>query len=76
MEWVGSPSDGGEALQKIRQIEPDIALIDIDMPHLTGLQVAEKLLAEGILTRFIVFTLIRMNGFFIMLRKLESWATC
>ena len=34
------------------------------MPHLTGLQVAEKLLAEGIPTRFIVFTLIKDESFF------------
>jgi DNA-binding LytR/AlgR family response regulator len=35
-------ADGGyEALEKIRQLQPDIILLDVDMPDLTGLEVAK-----------------------------------
>ncbi len=32
---------GRQALEKIRQLEPDILLLDVDMPDLSGLEVAE-----------------------------------
>lgn len=32
---------GHQALEKIRQLEPDILLLDVDMPDLSGLEVAE-----------------------------------
>ncbi len=57
LEWAGSAADGREALEKIRQLVPDVALLDIEMPHLTGLEVAKTLIAEGIATRFVLLTL-------------------
>ncbi len=59
MQWVGSAENGAEALEKIRAIEPDVALLDIEMPHHSGLEVAEILLAEGIKTNFILLTLFK-----------------
>lgn len=43
MEICGEASNGEEALQAIRDNQPDIALMDIKMPVLTGLDVIEKL---------------------------------
>ena len=43
MEVVGVAYDGLEALAKIRELEPDIAIIDGVMPKLDGLGVLEKL---------------------------------
>ena len=37
---VGECSDGSEAIESIRTLRPDIALLDIDMPGMTGLDVA------------------------------------
>lgn len=45
-EIVGEAGDGQEALQKIRELVPDLVLLDIDMPHLSGLAVAETLRKE------------------------------
>ena len=39
-EVVAQASDGFEALQMARTLEPDLAFLDIRMPGLTGLQVA------------------------------------
>ncbi len=40
---VYAAADGREALQLARNHSPDLAILDIKMPHLNGLQVAETL---------------------------------
>lgn len=57
LEWVGSGKNGKVALEEIRSLTPDIAILDIEMPYFTGIDVAEILVKEGLQTRFIVFTL-------------------
>jgi DNA-binding NarL/FixJ family response regulator len=42
MEVVAETGDGREALELLRQHRPDIALVDITMPSLTGLEVATR----------------------------------
>lgn len=64
IDWTGSAGDGQEALEKIRTIQPDVAILDIEMPHLTGLEVAETLLKEGIKTAFVLLTLFKDETFF------------
>jgi CheY-like chemotaxis protein len=44
---VHTARDGAEALAICRRERPDSALLDIDMPRLTGWQVAEALSAES-----------------------------
>ena len=56
LQWVGSALDGKEALEKIRALQPDIAILDIEMPHFTGLEVAQTLIQEGSKTAFILLT--------------------
>jgi DNA-binding NarL/FixJ family response regulator len=59
IQWVGSAKDGQEALDKIQNIRPDVAILDIEMPYLTGLEVAQKLIERNISTRFILLTLFK-----------------
>ncbi len=63
LEWAGSAEDGKQALDKIRNIKPDIAILDIEMPHLTGIEVAKTLIAEGTSTQFIIMTLFKDEAF-------------
>ena len=39
---VGEASDGKEALDKIRELSPQIVFLDIRMPKMTGLEVADE----------------------------------
>ena len=43
MEVIGMAKDGAEAVEMIANTIPDIALIDIIMPHLDGIGVLEKI---------------------------------
>lgn len=40
---VGEAAGGGEALEKAQALSPDVLVLDIDMPDLTGLEVAAQL---------------------------------
>jgi DNA-binding NarL/FixJ family response regulator len=42
-EVVGSFSDGRAALEGVIALEPDLVVLDISMPELTGIEVAEEL---------------------------------
>lgn len=43
MEVIGIAKDGEEALDMITNIEPDVVLLDVIMPHLDGIGVLEKI---------------------------------
>ena len=42
IQIVGVASDGLEALEKIRELKPDLITLDIEMPKLNGIGVLEK----------------------------------
>ena len=42
-EIIGEAGDGREAIEKIEELEPDIVLLDISMPFLTGVEVARHI---------------------------------
>ncbi|AWN23473.1 DNA-binding response regulator [Deinococcus irradiatisoli] len=46
-EVLAEASDGLEALDAIRQFQPDAALLDVKMPGMTGIEVCEKLRATN-----------------------------
>ena len=56
IEVVGTCSNGEAALEVIRDEQPDIAVMDINLPHLNGIQVARQISAERIPTRIIILT--------------------
>ncbi|SDR68197.1 DNA-binding response regulator, NarL/FixJ family, contains REC and HTH domains [Formosa sp. Hel1_31_208] len=53
---IASAKNGKDAFTLIKAHEPDIAILDIQMPILTGLQVAEKCNTEKFRTRIIIIT--------------------
>src|SRR4051795_1887197 len=56
VEIVASAPDGASALELIRAHEPHMAVLDINMPKLTGLDVLESLEQDGLATRVIFLT--------------------
>ena len=53
---LASAKNGKEALTLIKAHTPDIAILDIKMPFLTGLQIAEKCKADNLPTKIILIT--------------------
>ena len=51
LHLVATCANGQEALDAIRTLKPDLALLDFNMPRLNGLQVLEALIAEKLPTR-------------------------
>lgn len=41
--------DGREALDKAREFKPDLIVMDIQMPHVSGLELIEQIKADGLL---------------------------
>ena len=43
MEIIGMAKDGKEAIEMVVNLEPDVVLLDVIMPHLDGIGVLEKI---------------------------------
>ena len=57
IQVVGETGDGREALELIRKYRPDVALLDITMPSLTGLEVATRVANEVEGVRIIILSM-------------------
>lgn len=53
---VGSAEDGQAAYNLILERKPDIAILDIEMPKLTGLEIAQKCKSNGLDTKIVIIT--------------------
>jgi DNA-binding NarL/FixJ family response regulator len=53
---VYEAKNGVEALQLIRESEPDLAIIDIRMPEMNGIEVLRKIRESGMKTKVCIFT--------------------
>ncbi|WP_339610895.1 response regulator transcription factor [uncultured Planktosalinus sp.] len=53
---IGSAKDGEQALTLIENLNPDIAILDIQMPNLSGLDVAKICNNKGYKTKIILIT--------------------
>jgi two-component system nitrate/nitrite response regulator NarL len=72
LEIVGEAGDGREGLAKARELLPDVVLMDIDMPHMSGLAVAEVLRKELPQIKVVILSMYRQKEY--VLRILQSGA--
>ncbi|AFN46131.1 response regulator transcription factor [Arachnia propionica] len=56
VEVVGLGRSGPEAIEKYRELKPDILLMDIQMPGGDGLSAAERILAGDVAARIVFLT--------------------
>ena len=56
-ELIGEAGDGGVALKMIREKQPDVAVLDVNLPGLTGLEIALRLKGLRLPVKLIMLTM-------------------
>ncbi len=56
IDVVGQARDGREALEKIEASRPDVAIVDLQMPKLTGIDVARQVAEARLPTAILLYT--------------------
>ena len=61
-EICGEAANGQEAIDTAMRLRPDIILLDITMPVLSGLEAATRISGLGLTSRILIFTDARIGG--------------
>jgi len=56
MQLVGETEDGESAWSAILELQPDLAMLDIEMPNAGGIDVASRVLKRGLRTNVLILT--------------------
>ena len=67
MEVVGKAKNGEEAVALVQEQQPDVCIMDIEMPVMTGLDAAEALRGDD--CKIIILTTFARTGYFDRARK-------
>jgi two-component system response regulator DesR len=73
LEVVGRAHDGQAALELCTKVRPDVLLTDIEMPKMTGLELAAAVKRSGLPTRVIILTTFARAGY--LRRALDAGAS-
>jgi two-component system, NarL family, response regulator DesR len=72
IDVIGEATNGREALTLVQQHRPDVLLTDIEMPEMTGLELAGEIARSGMATRVIILTTFARSGY--LRRALDAGA--
>ncbi|HET6548971.1 MAG TPA: response regulator transcription factor, partial [Solirubrobacter sp.] len=56
VELVGTAADGAEAVESARRLEPNVVLMDLDMPNVDGIEATRRIMADRPGTAVLVLT--------------------
>jgi len=59
---VGEAATGEEAVRAVRQATPDVVVMDLNMPGMSGVDATRQITAEAPLTRVVVLTISDQDG--------------
>lgn len=64
IEVIGEASNGEDAIRLVNDLKPDIALLDIDMPVMSGLEAARKIKNDKLETKVVILTIHKDKEYF------------
>lgn len=67
---VGEAEDGREAVDKYRELKPDLVILDVLMPNLDGLSAARKILEQDPAARIIMLSAMGQSDFLDQAREM------
>lgn len=68
---IAAVDNGAKALSEIINLRPNVAILDIEMPLLSGFEVIEKCSQQNIGTKFIILTSHKEKGFITKAKNLK-----
>ena len=74
IEVVGTAQDGRDALEAIGRLDPDLVLLDLEMPRMNGLEVLAEMRARRMRAKVIVCSTLTRRGAAITLEALACGA--
>lgn len=63
IEVLGSAADGEAAWRMLQQLQPDILVTDIEMPGLSGLELAQRIARQRLPIKVVIVTTFARSGF-------------
>ncbi len=69
LEVVGMASDGEEAVNQVRELKPDVAILDIKMPGINGIEAAHQIVADSPETGILILSAYEETQYFTELLK-------
>jgi DNA-binding NarL/FixJ family response regulator len=61
---IAESGDGERALRLLRELKPDIAVLDISMPDMSGLEIIKQIGDDNLPTRFVILTMYKDPEYF------------
>jgi CheY-like chemotaxis protein len=58
----GEAEDGKDGVKKFRKLKPDVVLLDLSMPDMTGIEAAQQMSASNPTIPLILFTILDIEG--------------
>lgn len=63
IEVVGEAADGEQGLALIRKLKPQVALVDVHMPNLSGLELTDRVRRSELPTRIVILSVVNESPF-------------
>ncbi len=63
LDVVGTAADGEAAWRELQRLKPDLLVTDIEMPGLTGLELAQRVQRHGLPVKVVIVTTFARSGF-------------
>lgn len=73
IDVVSCAGDGAEAMGEVKRLKPDVLVTDIEMPHMTGLELAQGVRDAGLACKVVILTTFARPGY--LRRALDAGAS-